>query len=110
MEELSIIFSSPPTRDAYYIGSIAFMLFYAIGFFVLHRMNRPAGRAPLLRHGIPALGAMLVAAVTGLGFHWTSVRAASAGSSTATVSVSPEALHRAVDPSTLPVLQVRDPF
>jgi hypothetical protein len=110
VEELSIIFSSPPTRDVYYIVSIAFMLFYAIGFFVLHRMGRPSAHSRLVRHGIPAFGAVLIAAVVGLGAHWTSVRAASAGSSVTTMSVSPEALHRAIDPTTLPVLRVRDPF
>ncbi len=109
MEELSIIFSTAPTRDAFMIGTIAFMLCYVAGFVVLRQWARPAPRKPIVRHGIPAMAAVLVALVAGLGVHWTAVRAASAGMR-ATVTVSPEALHRTSDTKALPVSEVREPF
>jgi hypothetical protein len=109
MDELSIIFSTAPTRDAFVIGTVAFMLCYVVGFVLLHWWARPAPRTRALRYGIPAMAAVLVAVVAGLGVHWTAVRAASAAMRSV-VTISPEALHRASDIKALPVSKVRWSF
>jgi hypothetical protein len=110
MDELSIIFSSPPASEVFYAGSIAFMLAYVGGLLAPHTSRSGSGR-PVVRHGIPMVAAALVAAVVGIGVHRATVStAAAAAHQGLTASVSPEQIHRSIDAAALPVTEVREPF
>jgi hypothetical protein len=110
MDELSLIFSSPPAVEVFYIGSIIFMLAYVAGFLLVQAWGRAPGRRAAVRHGIPAVAAALIAVMSGAAVHWATIKAALAASPNMARSISPEELHRAADVARLPVLEVRDPF
>lgn len=109
MDELSMIFSSPPATEVFYISSIVFVLAYLAAFLLLHGRSRAPRRRAFVRHGIPALGAALIAAGVGTGLQWASVKGAP-GHPALTASVSPEQIHRSVDAKALPLREVREPF
>jgi hypothetical protein len=110
MEELSLIFSSPPAAKVFYIGSIMFMLAYVVGFMLVRAWRHAAGQRAAIRHGIPAAAALLIAVASGAAVHWATIKATHAASPNMARSISPEELHRSVDAAALPVLEVREPF
>jgi hypothetical protein len=110
MDDFSIIFSYRPAQEVFIIASIAFMLAYLAGFLLVHQCSRAAWRRPIVRHGIPALGAALVAIGYGMGLHWATIAAASAAHPGVPASVSPEHIHRTIDAPALPLIEVREPF
>jgi hypothetical protein len=109
MDELSLIFSSRPATEVFYIGSIIFILAYLAGFLVVQGWSRTPSRRTVFRHGIPALAAALIATASAAGIHWSTIKTLAASPDVAR-SVSPEQLHRSIDAAALPVLDVRDPF
>jgi hypothetical protein len=110
MDKPSIIFSSLTATAAFQAGSIAFMLSYLAGILVVHRSRSIAGR-PLMRHGIAALAAALIAGVVGVGIHRATINTATAALHAGPMaSVSPEQLHRSIDAKGLAVVEVREPF